>query len=113
MKCDIIIPVWNQKDITKDCIDSIARNTKYPYCLILIDNASDNDTKRYLEGVRDNNALDVILIRNEKNLGFVKAVNQGLKASSAPYICIFNNDTVTTPGWLEEMVEFAEAHKDV
>ncbi len=61
MKCDIIIPVWNQKDITKDCVDSIVKNTSYPYRLILIDNASDNDTKRYLEGVRDNKAYRAII----------------------------------------------------
>ena len=113
MKCDIVIPIWNQLEITRDCIESIIRNTRYPYSLILIDNASDEKTRRYLESIRDNKSLEVKLIRNEKNLGFVKAVNQGLKASDAPYVCIFNNDTVTTPGWLEEMVEFTEAHKDV
>jgi GT2 family glycosyltransferase len=113
MKCDIIIPIWNQKDITKDCIESIIRNTRYPYRLILIDNASDETAASYLAQVRDKKGLDVTLIRNEKNLGFVKAVNQGLEVSAAGYVCIFNNDTVTTPGWLEEMMAFAEAHKDI
>ena len=41
MSCDIIIPVWNQLDLTKECIESIRRTTHYPYKLILIDNASD------------------------------------------------------------------------
>ncbi|MFA6142755.1 MAG: glycosyltransferase family 2 protein [Candidatus Omnitrophota bacterium] len=113
MKCDIVIPIWNQMQITRDCIESIIRNTSYPYRLILIDNASDEETRRYLESVRNNKALDVSLIRNEENLGFVKAINQGLRTSQSPYVCIFNNDTITTPGWLEEMVEFAEFHKDV
>lgn len=113
MKCDIIIPIWDQMRVTKDCIDSVVRNTKYPYRLILMDNASEEETRRYLESVRDNKALDVTLIRNDKNLGFVKAVNQALKVSQSPYVCVFNNDTIATPGWLEEMVEFAESHKDV
>ena len=113
MKCDIIIPIWNQRKITEDCIASIVRNTVYPYRLILIDNSSDDETRRYLEAVRDKKPLDVTLIRNPENLGFVKAVNQGLKVSSSPYVCVFNNDTVTSPGWLEEMVEFAEAHEDI
>lgn len=113
MKCDIIIPIWNQKDITKGCIDSITRNTGYPYRLILIDNGSDDATKSYLESVRNSRPSDVVLIRNEKNLGFVKAVNQGLKTSTAPYVCISNNDTIATPGWLEELVEFSRNHSDV
>jgi GT2 family glycosyltransferase len=113
MRCDIIIPIWNQKEITKNCIDSILRNTVYPHRLILIDNASDEDTKAYLESVRDIKKTGAILIQNRENLGFVKAVNQGLKIADAPYVCIFNNDTITTPGWLEEMVGFAEKNKDI
>jgi len=113
MKCDIIIPIWNQLEFTKDCIGHIIKNTLYPYRLILIDNASDAPTKQYLEGLKRDSAQEVTLIRNESNLGFVKAVNQGLKISSSPYVCIMNNDTVPAPGWLERMVEFAESHADV
>jgi len=53
------------------------------------------------------------LIANGKNLGFVKAVNQGLGLSDAPYVCVLNNDTVPAPGWLDRMVAFAGGHKDV
>ena len=112
MRCDIIIPIWNQLEFTKDCIDSIARNTGYPYRLILIDNASDKDTRDYLESVKNSKSLDVILIRNEKNAGFIKAVNQGLNKSDAPYVCIMNNDTIPAHGWLNRMVDFAESHPD-
>lgn len=113
MKCDIIIPIWNQLEATRDCVDSIFRNTRHPYRLILVDNASDNETRLYLENVAADKKRDVKLIRNEKNLGFVKAVNQGLKVSYAPYVCVFNNDTITTPGWLEQMIDFAEANKEI
>lgn len=112
MKCDIIIPVWNQFHFTRDCIEHIIKNTRYPYRLILIDNASDADTKNYLEKLKAEQPEAVELIRNGENLGFVKAVNQGLKLSNAPYICVMNNDTVPAPGWLERMVDFAETHKD-
>ena len=113
MRCDIVIPIWNQVDYTKECIGNIIKYTRYPYRLILIDNGSEGDTKRYLEGLKSSGAPDTQLIRNEMNLGFVKAVNQGLKISRAPYVCVMNNDTVPGPGWLERMVEFAETHRDV
>ncbi len=112
MKCDIIIPVWNQVEHTRACVDSVMRNTSYPYRLIMVDNGSDDATKSYLEELKANNPAQVELIRNEKNLGFVKAVNQGLKASDAPYVCLLNNDTIPAPGWLERLVEFAQSHKD-
>ena len=113
MKCDIIIPVWGQLGFTRDCVESIIKNTAYPYRLILVDNASDAQTMDYLEGLKGRDGLGVEIIRNDRNLGFVKAVNQGLKISRAPYVCILNNDTVPAPGWLGRMVEFAESHKDV
>ncbi len=113
MKCDIIIPIWDQLEHTQTCIENIIKNTLYPYRLILIDNASGDDTRKYLESLKNRNPLDVELIRNEENLGFVKAVNQGLKISSAPYICILNNDTIPAPGWLEKMIDFAIQHRDV
>lgn len=111
MNCDIVIPVWNQLDVTKDCIERIFRNTSYPYRLIIVDNASDAATKEYLYGLRDDPRIT--LIRNDRNLGFVKAVNQGMRLSDSPYLCVMNNDTLPAPGWLNELVKFAETHPDV
>lgn len=107
--CDIIMPVWNAPGETTACIDSILKNTRYAYKLIIIDNGSGKETRDYLDSLKNRPNLDLELIRNDHNLGFVKAVNQGIKASSAPYICLMNNDTIATDGWLEEMVSAAEA----
>lgn len=115
MKCDIIIPVWNQLEHTKTCIDHILKNTRYPYRLILIDNASEARTKSYLESIAgaSKGSPEITLIRNEENTGFVKAVNQGLKVSDSPYVCVMNNDTIPAPRWLEIMVRFAESHPEI
>jgi glycosyltransferase involved in cell wall biosynthesis len=112
MRCDIIIPVWDQPSFTKECVDSVARNTEYPHRLIIVDNGSGPETRDYLKGLSAKGA-GATLIRNEENLGFVKAANQGLRASDAPYVCLLNNDTVASPGWLERLVAFAEEHEDV
>ena len=111
MKCDIIIPVWNQPEHTRECIDNLARNTGYPYRVIIIDNGSSAETRGYISGLKVD-GIEIIKIRNDENMGFVKAVNQGMRRSDAPYVCVLNNDTVPAPGWLERMVDFAEMHKD-
>ncbi|MBZ9578201.1 glycosyltransferase family 2 protein [Patescibacteria group bacterium] len=113
MKSDIIIPVWNQLELTKECIKNITKNTLYPYTLIVIDNGSDIETKKYLENLKKNKNLDLVLVGNENNLGFIKAVNQGIKRSTAPYVCLLNNDTQVAEGWLAEMVKVAEARDDI
>jgi len=111
MKCDIIIPVWDQLELTKECVKGIMKNTHYPYRLIIIDNASQKKTRAYLEGLRE--TANALVIRNEDNLGFVKAVNQALRVCDAPFICIMNNDTVATDGWLTEMVEVCNLREDI
>ena len=106
--CDIIIPVWNALDATVECVNSIIEHTHYPYRLIIIDNGSGKETRDWLLRLKDKPGLDLQLIRNEENLGFVKAVNQGMRASGAPYLCLMNNDTVAASGWLDEMAAVME-----
>lgn len=113
MACDIIIAVWNKKELTKDCVESIARNTHYPYRLIVVDNGSGQPAKEYLEGLKNDRRFEAILIRNEENLGNTKAVNQGLAASSAEYVCNLDNDIIVTDGWLEELIRVAESDKAI
>ncbi|MFC1514289.1 glycosyltransferase family 2 protein [Candidatus Omnitrophota bacterium] len=113
MKCDIIIAVWNRKELTRSCIESIAANTRFSYRIIIIDNASQEPTRSYLESLRNDARFEFILIRNEENLGNTMAVNQGLKAASAELICNLNNDTMVTEGWLEEMAAIANADKNI
>jgi GT2 family glycosyltransferase len=114
MNCDIIIPVWNQLTFTKDCVDSIFKNTTgVDYRLIIIDNASGDETKKYLISLKESRPSGILLIRNEVNLGFVKAVNQGIAASTAQYVCLLNNDTLVTKDWLKEMVAIAQTAEDI
>lgn len=100
---DIIIPVYSMdvemEALTVACMKSIRDHTS-GYRLILIDNASTHIEGIIIEG---QNHPGSILIPNAENKGFVKAVNQGLKVSQAPYICILNNDTEVTPHWLEQL----------
>jgi GT2 family glycosyltransferase len=113
MSCDIIIPVWNQPAFTKDCVDSVIRNTAADYRIIIIDNGSDEETRKYLEGLKGLSRPPVMVVRNERNAGFVKAANQGITLSTAPYICLLNNDTVVTNGWLAEMLSVADSAGDI
>jgi GT2 family glycosyltransferase len=110
--CDIIIPIWNQLPLTQRCLEGIRKKTRTPHRLILIDNGSEEGTRKYLEGLAESPSWTGVLVRNEKNRGYIQAVNQGLKVSTAPYICLLNNDIVVTMGWLERMIEFAGAHPD-
>ena len=113
MRCDIIIPVWNELETTRKCVDSLVKNTGYPFKLIVVDNASDRETAFYLAALKTRADISADLIRNNENFGFAKAVNQGIAASDAPYVCIMNNDTIVSAGWLEEMMNVMAAHSEI
>lgn len=108
MSCDIVVPIWNQLRHTKECLSSLFKSTSFPFRLIIVDNASDARTAQYLDSVKEKSPEQVSLIRNSENLGWVKAVNQGLFHSDSSYLCVMNNDTVVYPGWLSEMIGAAE-----
>ena len=92
MKTSIIIPVKDNQRLTEECIRSIKENTS-DYEIIIVDNGS---TPAYSgEGK---------IIRNEENLGFPKAVNQGIVESTGDTIVILNNDTIVTPHWLDYLI---------
>lgn len=114
MRCDIVVPVWNLRKYTKRCVESLVKYTEYPFRLIMVDNGSEKPTKEYLESLKtDARLTDYALIRNEKNLGYTKATNQGMGISDSEYVCLLNNDTVMTKGWLTEMVRIAESSRDI
>lgn len=109
MICDIVIPIWNQLALTRRCLESLLATTPEPVCLILVDNGSDPSTRQYLEEFKKSSRIPVRLIRNEKNLGFIKGTNQGIRAGDSAWVCLLNNDTVTTHGWLTQMLRVAMA----
>lgn len=108
--CSIIIPVWNQVELTRQCLQALAETTRgIEYEVIIVDNASTDETPALLAGLRG----DVQVIRNQENLGFAQACNQGAKAARGRYLVFLNNDTVPQSGWLEPLVREAEEHADV
>lgn len=91
----IIIPAYNQHELTEQCIASVCRHTK-DMEIVLVDNGS---TPRYSETGAD------ITIRNEENLGFPKAVNQGIEAANGEIIVLLNNDVIVTRDWAKRLVD--------
>jgi len=113
MKCDIAIPIWNKKELTERCVESILFNTSFPYRIILIDNGSKEPTRSYLKGLSIKYPEKVKLIVNRENLGNTAAGNQGMKYSGAEYVCILDNDTIVCKDWLSEMVRVANLSSNI
>jgi GT2 family glycosyltransferase/tetratricopeptide (TPR) repeat protein len=108
-ECSIIIPVFNKVNYTKRCIQSIYANPpKSSFEIIIINDASSDDTKIYLEGLKG----EIRTITNKVNRGYTIACNQGAKIAKGNYILFLNNDTEVTPGWLDALVDTFKNNPD-
>ena len=101
---------WNSKEYLLPCIASIFETTKrIPTEVIVIDNHSSDgsgpEVKKTFPGVH--------LILNEKNSGFARATNQGLKESQGRYVLLLNPDTRMKEGAIERLLSFMETHSKV
>ncbi|WP_148359275.1 glycosyltransferase family 2 protein [Peribacillus simplex] len=94
IELSFIIINYNTKNITEDCINSININktlTDIKYEIILVDNDSTDGSIKYFT---ENKYENVILIKNNKNEGFGKANNIGVKNSTGKYVVLLNSDTI-------------------
>ncbi len=108
-KVSVIIPNWNGKELLVDCLTSLSHQKFNDYEVILVDNASSDDSLDYTI----ENFSSVKIVKLNKNYGFAKAINEGVKASSAEYAVFLNNDTKVDRNWLKSIVDCADKNRDV
>ncbi len=111
----IIIPSYNTKTVTLNCLDSLARSIKKIHCEILIvDNHSEDDSveaiNRWINDQQTSN-LSYRLVRNQKNLGFAKANNQGIKIAHSDYILFLNSDIIVKDAAVETLLYYYQNHE--
>ena len=95
----------NCKGVLRDCLDSLRTlDPPIPLELILVDNASTDGT---LEMVRADYP-ELAVIENDGNKGFSIATNQGVEATTAPYVLLLNTDTIVEPDSISTLVQFLE-----
>ncbi len=101
-KVDIIIACYKNVAITKDYIEDLYANTdKRKFNLILVNDGYDKDLDKYFKTIKYNN---IKVINNEKALGWVGAINEGLKHKVSDYVIISNNDIrIVDTHWLQVM----------
>lgn len=107
---DFIVIVCNQIDFTKRCIESIFRNVKESFHLIIIDNGSTDSTRAYLENLqkRQSATQRLSVFFSQTNLGYALGLNKGIEYSEAPFVFFCNNDIEFYPGAVTELIRIAK-----
>lgn len=97
---------YNQVEYTRQCIDSMRLCETPLDRLVVVDNASSDETLNYL------NSLPLgKVIHNKDNLGCGVAWNQGALEFQSDWTIIMNNDVIVSKQWIEGLIKAAVTHK--
>ncbi len=102
----VIIPNYNGAALLRDCLPSLAAQTFRPFEVVVVDNASRDESEAVFAAWEPPAGIEKIWLPQATNLGFAGAINRGVAAARGELIAPLNNDTEADPGWLQTAVEF-------
>lgn len=94
----VALVTWNSALWLRRCLDCIARQTHRDFELIVVDNASADDSVALISGHAKR------VIRNETNRGFSAAVNQAIAVAGGEFVQLVNPDAFLEPEYIERLV---------
>lgn len=102
----ITFACYNASQYTKWCIESLVKAGTPLDRVVVVDNASTDDTREYLSSIELGGR-----IFNRSNLACGVAWNQGALHQQAEWTIVMNNDLLFHPGWIEGMIGAAVKNK--
>ena len=103
----VVIVNWNRSALLRACLESLRRQSGVPFETIVVDNGSTDGSAEVGAEYRAQ------IIRNQTNLGFCAANNQGIAAARGEYVALLNNDAEAEPGWLAALHRACSSAPDV
>lgn len=106
-KVAVVIPNYNGIQYLETCFNALREQTFSDFQIILVDNGSGDGS---LELVRKSYP-EVQILPLPENLGFCRAVNEGIRRAEAEYVILLNNDTQVFPDFVEQLYLGIRSHE--
>jgi GT2 family glycosyltransferase len=105
VRVSLIVPTFNGAHLLPPCLDAVARQTRRPDEMLVVDDGSTDNSVALLA----ERYPWVTVVPRAQNGGFVAAVQTGVAASRGEIVALLNNDTEPEPRWLEALAAPLEA----
>jgi GT2 family glycosyltransferase len=103
----IVIVTYNSRQEIDACLQSLVGHTApFPTAITVVDNQSSDGTAAHVRATWP----AVAVIEAGSNVGFARASNIGIRATSSEYVLLLNPDTVAPPGAIQTLVRGLAAH---
>ncbi len=110
-KISVLMPVYNTKEeYLREAIDSILKQSFEEFELVIVDDASNDATKKVLASFIDPR---IVIVENKENKGLAYALNVGLEKSRGEYIARMDSDDIAKPNRLKVSYEYMEQNSEV
>lgn len=108
----VIMATFNEPvKYIKEAIESILNQTYTNFEFIIIDDSTKTDTIETIDFYTKDPR--VVIIRNNTKMGFVRALNKGLKTAKGQYIARMDGDDISFIDRLEKQVTYLEQFKNI
>lgn len=109
----LVIVVFNSGPVLIDCLQAVSKQTLLPKRVILVDNASTDDSfenaSTHLKSI-SHLAGRFKLLKNTRNIGFAAANNAAVACCDTDFVALLNPDAIPEPDWLEKLMAAACRH---
>ncbi len=109
----ILIVTHNSEEYIEQCLNSLTKITYRAIELIVVDNASTDDTISLIKNTLKKVTFETKLIRQKYNSGYAVGNNVAAKQANGTYLFILNPDSLVTPGFLQPLVVKVETDTQV
>lgn len=110
MKISVVVPTHNRAHFAAHTIKSLVRQTLAATEIIVVDNASTDDTAAVIGGLKG--AVKRLRYITEPRLGVSHARNRGAAEATGDLVAFIDDDAVASPLWLEALVDAALSRPD-
>jgi GT2 family glycosyltransferase len=107
-KTSIVLVCAGQLEYTRLCIHSLLRHGDRAAELLVIDIASLDGTREFLQGIAIASPLNIRVFRVDDEWSHARAYAMGASRAAGDYIVLLANDAIVTAGWLQQLSALAD-----